>query len=174
MPANKKYFSPHLICILSLLFFLNSNCHVSYSLRNVSIPPDVKTVKVNFIENRARYVNPQLSQNLTDKLRQKIVGQTRLTQTNEDNADWEVSGYVSDYSVSTAGVSQQQSSINRLNVAVHISLFKRKDNDQQDFDVSHSFDFSANLTLQAAESQLNDAIIRDMTDEIFNHIFSNW
>jgi hypothetical protein len=143
-------------------------------LHDVSIPPDIKTVKVNFIENHARYVNPQLSPSLTDKLRQKIVGQTRLTQTNGDNADWEVSGYVNDYSVSTSGISQQQSSINRLNVSVHISIFKRKDNDQQDFDVTHSFDFDANKTLQAAEADLNDEIIRDMTDEIFNHIFSNW
>jgi len=175
MPANKKkFFLPYLGFTLSFLVFLNINCHVAYGLHDVSIPPDIKTVKVNFIENHARYVNPQLSPNLTDKLRQKIVGQTRLTQTNGDNADWEVSGYVNDYSVSTSGISQQQTSINRLNVSVHISIFKRKDNDQQDFDVTHSFDFSANLTLQAAEAQLNDAIIRDMTDEIFNHIFSNW
>ncbi len=147
---------------------------MSYSLRDVSIPDTIKTVKVNFIENKARYVNPQLSPSLTDKLRQKIVGQTRLTQTNADNADWEISGYMNDYSVSTSGISQQQSSLNRLNVAVHITLFKRKGNDQKEFDISHSFDFSATLTLQAAEAQLNDRIIRDMTDEIFNRIFSDW
>jgi lipopolysaccharide assembly LptE-like protein len=175
MPANKKIFASfRLSHALVLWLVLNSNCHVSYGLHDVSIPPDVKTVKVNFIENRARYINPVLSPALTDKLRQKIVGQTRLTQTNADNADWEVSGYVNDYSVSTSGISQQQPSINRLNVAVHISLLKRKSNDQQEFDVTHSFDFSGNLTLQAAEAQLSDAIIRDMTDEIFNHIFSNW
>ena len=175
MLANKKiFFSLYLICSLGLVVFLNSNCHVSYSLHDVSIPPDVKTVKVNFIENKARYVNPQLSPSLTDKLRQKIVGQTRLTQTNSDNADWEVSGYINDYSVSTSGISQQQSSINRLTVSVQITLLKRKENDQQEFQVSHTFDFPASFTLQVAESQLNDKIIRDMTDEIFNHIFSNW
>ena len=175
MPANKKIFSPlYLACFLCLAVFLNSNCHVSYSLHDVSIPPDVKTVKLVPLENKARYVNPRLSPALNDRLRQKIVGQTRLTQINGDNADWEISGYVSDYSVSTSGISQQQTSINRLNVSVHISLLKRKENDQQEFDVSHSFDFSASLTLQAAESQLTDAIIRDMTDEIFNHLFSNW
>jgi hypothetical protein len=175
MRGIKKIFA--LSCLIGasvLLIMTNMGCHVSYSLHDVSIPPDVKTVKVNFIENHARYVNPQLSPTLTDKLRQKIVGQTRLTQTNGDNADWEVSGYVSDYSVSTAGISQQQSSINRLNVSVHISILKRKENNQQDFDVTHAFDFSANLTLQAAESQLTDQIIQNMTDEIFNHIFSNW
>ena len=104
----------------------------------------------------------------------KIVNQTRHSQTSGD-ADWEVSGFVSDYSVSTAGVSQQQASINRLNVSVHITLLDRKkNNDQREFDVSHSFDFSASQTLQQAESQQGDDIVRNMTDEIFNQIFSNW
>jgi hypothetical protein len=175
MSANKKKSSfLYLNFALSLLLFINSDCHLSMKLRDVSIPTDVKTVKVNFIENHARYVNPQLSPSLTDRLRQKIVNQTRLSQTNGD-ADWEVSGFVSDYSVSTAGISQQQTTINRLNVAVHITLLDRKkNNDQKEFDVSHSFDFSASLTLQAAEAQLGDDIVRNMTDEIFNQIFSNW
>jgi lipopolysaccharide assembly LptE-like protein len=162
-------------CGLCLLLLSNSQCRVSYGLRDVSIPDSIKTVKVNFIENKARYINPQLSPTLTDRLRQKIVSQTRLTQTNSDNADWEISGYVSDYSVSTSGISQQQSTIDRLNVSVHITLLDRKGgNEPKEYDVSHSFDFSASLTLQAAEAQLADRIVRDMTDEIFNHIFSNW
>jgi hypothetical protein len=176
MAFSKKiiYFF-YIACALCFMLFINSECHVSYGLRDVSIPDSIKTVKVNFIENKARYVNPQLSPTLTDRLRQKIVSQTRLTQTNNDNADWEISGYVNDYSVSTSGISQQQSSINRLNVSVHITLLDRKaGSEAKEYDVSHSFDFSASLTLQAAEAQLADRIVRDMTDEIFNHIFSNW
>jgi len=42
-----------------------------YSLKDVSIPPEIKTVRVFFIENKARYINPQLSPKLSDKLRQK-------------------------------------------------------------------------------------------------------
>jgi hypothetical protein len=176
MPANKKiFFFVSLACGLCLILFLNSRCHVSYSLRDVSIPDSIKTVKVNFIENRARYVNPQLGPKLTDKLRQKIVGQTRLTQTNNDNADWEISGYISDYSVSTSGISQRQASTNRLNVSVSITLFDRRSNEQKDpVSVSHSFDFPATRTLQAAERDLLDEIVRNMTDEIFNQIFSTW
>jgi len=58
---------------------LFTGCHVSYSLRNVSIPAEVKTVKITYFENKARYVNPQLSPKLTDKLTQTVAGQTRLT-----------------------------------------------------------------------------------------------
>src|SRR5262252_3467614 len=125
MPANKKVCFLFFLCAFCVIALMNTNCKVSYGLHDVSIPDSIRTVKVNFIENKARYVNPRLSPTLTDRLRQKLVGQTRLTQTNGDNADWEISGYVSDYSVSTSGISQQQTSINRLNVAVHITLFKR-------------------------------------------------
>jgi hypothetical protein len=139
MSVTKKIFLLPFICTFCVIAFTNSNCKVSYGLRDVSIPDSIKTVKINFIENKARYINPRLSPTLTDRLRQKIVGQTRLTQTNSDNADWEISGYVSDYSVSTSGISQQQSSINRLNVSVHITLFNRKGGDQKEFDVSPPF-----------------------------------
>ncbi|MFT3844576.1 MAG: LptE family protein [Lacibacter sp.] len=146
-----------------------------YSFKDVSIPPEIKTVKVNYIENRARIVNPQLSQRLTDKLRQKIVNQTRLTQTNNDEADYDVSGQITDYYVTTSGISNQQAATNRLNVTVHI-IFKNRKDDKKNFeaDVSRTFDFSASLSLNQAESSLTDLVVSNMTDEIFNRIFSNW
>ena len=161
---------PYSLC---LLLFLVS-CGV-YSFKNVSIPPEVKTVKVHYIENNARYINPQLSPQLTDKLQQKINNQTRLTPVQGDDAHYDISGYVSDYSVTTAGVSNQQAATNRLTVTVHI-VFKNRIDETKNFeaDVSRNFDFSANLSVNQAEAQLGDVIIKNMTDEIFNRIFSNW
>jgi len=150
-----------------------SSCGI-YRFKDVSIPDSIKTVKVNFIENKARYINPQLSPQLTDKLRQKIVNQTRLVQTNGDNADWEITAFISDYSVSTAAISQQQNATDRLNVSVSVSIYDRLANTTKDYPVSRSFDFSATITLQQAEVQLNEQIITNLTDEIFNKLFSNW
>lgn len=145
-----------------------------YSLKDVSIPSEVKTVKVFFIENKARYINPQLSPKLTDKLRQKIVNQTRLSQTNNE-ADYEVSGYISDYSVSTSGISQQQVASNNLNVTVHI-IFRNRLDEKKNFeaDLTRNFPFSSSKSLTQAEGELNEQIINNLTDEIFNRIFSNW
>ena len=145
-----------------------------YSLKDVSIPPDVKTVKVNLFENRARYINPLLAPRLTDRLRQKIVNQTRLSQTNNE-ADYDVSGTITDYSVTTSGISNQQASSNNLNVTVHLVFVNRLDNKANfEADITRNFPFNASLTLQQAESQLSDEIIGNLTDEIFNRIFSNW
>jgi outer membrane lipopolysaccharide assembly protein LptE/RlpB len=145
-----------------------------YSLKDVSIPPEVKTVKVNLFENRARYVNPQLTPRLTDKLRQKIVNQTRLSQTNNE-AHYEISGTITDYSVSTSGISNQQSSSNNLNVTVHLVFVNRLDTKKNfEADITRNFPFSATLSLQQAEASLADQVINNLTDEIFNRIFSNW
>jgi hypothetical protein len=156
-----------------------SSCKVSYGFTDkTSIPDSVKTVKINYIGNKAAYVNPQLSPNLTDRIRQKILNQTKLANTNNDNADWEITGEIRDYSISTTGVTsangQQQTSINRLTVGVHISINKRIDNKVEEYDVSRSFDFSARQSLQTAEATLLDEMIRSLTDEIFNKLFSNW
>lgn len=161
-------------CTLFLLSFFAS-CGI-YKFNQVNIPPDIKTVRVLPIENKARYINTQLSPQLTDRLRQKIVSQTPLTQVNGDNADYEISAYVSQYDVSTSGISAQQVATNRLTVAVSITLLDRKtpNKEPKNFSVSRSFDFSANLTLPQAEQKLNDEMIRNLVDEIFNQIFSDW
>ncbi len=160
------------ILIITAVLCIRGTCR--YSLKDVSIPPEVKTVKVNYIENKARYISPQLSPRLTDKLRQKIVNQTRLSQTNNE-AHYEIGGYVSDYSVSTSGISNQRESSNNLNVSVHI-IFKNRLDEKKNFeaDISRSFPFSATLSLQQAETQLAEQMISNLTDEIFNRIFSNW
>ena len=156
------------------VILLFSGCKI-YRFKDVNIDPDIKTVKINFIENKARYKSPQFSPQLTEKLRQKVNNQTRLTQIQGDNADYEISGYVSDYSATTSGISNQQAATNRLNVAVHI-IFKNRKNEKKnrEEDVARNFDFSANLSFDQAESQLLSTVVQNLSDEIFNRIFSNW
>ncbi|HKZ68098.1 MAG TPA: LptE family protein [Chitinophagaceae bacterium] len=178
--AKKRYVQTVLrtsyFVLLGIVFFFiatgNSSCN--YKFRDISIPDSIRTVKVNFIENKAPYVNPQLSPRLTDKLRQKIIGQTRLSQTNNDNADWIVGGRITNYAFSTSGISQQQVATNRLTVTVHITLNDQKANKTQEYDVSRNFEYSGNMSLQQAEASLGEEIIRGMTDDIFNRLFSNW
>jgi outer membrane lipopolysaccharide assembly protein LptE/RlpB len=159
-------------CLLPVVLLI-SGC---YSFKDIgSIPQEVKTFRVTYIENRARYINPQLSPQLTDKLRQKIINQTRLSGVQTEDAHYDIGGQVTGYTVTTAGVTNQQAATQRLTVSVHIN-FKNNLDPTKNFeaDVSRNFDFSANLTLTQAEAQLNETIIKNMVDEVFNRIFSNW
>ena len=154
------------------LFF--TSCGV-YSFKDVSIDyAKMKTVKVGFLENKARYINPQLSPRLTDNLKQKINNFTKLTLVNSDDASYVITGYVSRYDVSLAAISNNQSAANRLTVAVTITALNTVENKTDNFTVSKDFDFSAQLSLQQAEAQLQSDIITQMSDLIFSRIFSNW
>lgn len=154
--------------------FLMASCGV-YSFKDVSIDyTKIKTIKVGFIENRARYINPQLSPQLTTRLQQKITSTTKLTSTANDEANLVVNGAITDYSVTTAAITTQQSLTNRLTVTVHMVVKDNVNNKTDEFDATRNFDFSANLSLDQAQAQLQEDILKNVTDEIFNHIFSNW
>lgn len=162
-----------IILFIGFTSVIFSSCRV-YTFRDVSIPSDVKTIKIEPFINQARYVNPQLTSRLGEAFQLKVVRQTRLTRTNSDDAHYQVGGYISNYDVTTAGISGQQTATNRLTVSVHITFRNTLTNKTDEYDVSRNFDFPANLSLTQAEAQLLDDIIRNMSDEIFNRIFSNW
>lgn len=161
------------VALLLVILAGQSSCNI-YRFKDVSIPDSIKTVKVNFFGNKARYVNPQLSPRLSDRLRQKIVSQTRLSQTNNDNADWEISGDITQYNLTTSAISGQREAGNRLTVGIHITITKHKSDEKADYDVSRSFEFAATQSLQEAEARLLEEIVRTVTDDIFNRIFSSW
>ena len=139
------------------------------------IPAEVKTFRVIQLDNKAQYVNAQLSPQLTEKLKQKIIGNTRLQQTNNDDAHYEISGYVSQYNVSVISISNQNNTGNRLNVGFHL-VFKNSLDESKNFetDLTRSYDFAGDLTLSDVGNTLTPKIVEGIVDEIFNKIFSNW
>ena len=161
------------VVLIALVFASNTGCNI-YKFNQATIPDSIRTVKINNIENRAQYINPQISQRLADKLRQKIISQTRLSPVSGDNADWEISAYISQYSFSTSAISGQQVATNRLTVGVHITINDRKADEIKDHDVSRSFEFKGTQSFQQAEATLMDEMTRTLADEIFNKLFSNW
>jgi hypothetical protein len=167
------------LTVLSIVIFiwlLLPSCGV-YTFRDVSIDySKIKTARVNYIDNKARYINPQLSSKVTDALKQKINNYTKLTLTNSDDANYQISGFISRYDVSTSAISQNQSVTNRLTVAANITFVNTVDNKTDNFTISRDFDFPATQTLQQAENSgtFQSDIVTQLSDEIFNHIFSNW
>lgn len=174
LKINTKKARFYCINLLIILLFNFSTCKYSFT-DATDIPADVKTFRVNYLENKAAYVNTQLSPQLTEKLKQKIINTTRLRQTNNDDAHYDISGYISQYNTSTISINGANSSGNRLTVGFHLS-FKNNLDDKKNLEVDllRTYDFDANLSLSQAENNLNSEIIKNLSDEIFNKIFSNW
>jgi len=160
--------------ILLIAVFNYASC--KYSFRDSApLPPEVKTFRVNQLGNQAPYVDAQLAPQLTEALKQKIISNTRLRQTNDDDAHYDINGYVSNYAVSTTGISGASAAQNRLTVTFHIIFKNTLDNTQNiEADVTSNFDYSSSLSLNDAATQLNTQIISNMVDQIYNTIFSNW
>ncbi|MDE1192366.1 MAG: LPS assembly lipoprotein LptE [Arachidicoccus sp.] len=166
---------------LSVILFF-TGCGV-YSFRDVgSIPDGVKTVKIAYIDNRAPYINTNLAPQLNDAFVKIVANQTKLRRIDDDNANYVINATINQYSVSTSGVSSNsQASQDRLTVGVHLVLNEnytgsdgKQVQDSKEFDVAGNYDFDANLSLQTAETKLLSQMVKDLSESMFNKIFSNW
>lgn len=147
-----------------------------YSFSGTSIQPDVQTITINFIEYKAQRVNPSLSNDLTEALKEQFRKMTRLEQIEMDG-DMEVSGEITGYEVAaTAVTANEVAAQNRLTVTVKISFQDRK-YPEEDFD-SKSFsayaDYDSSNSLDAVESALCQEIVDKLVEDIFNACVAQW
>lgn len=163
--------------ILSLLvtMLLVHSCGI-YSFSGSSIDyTSVKTITINYFEYKALKVNPSLSNDLTEALRDQFRKQTRLEQVEMDG-DLEIEGEITGYDVrATAVTANEVASQNRLTVTVKIKFTNRKDSSQ---DVEKSFsqyaDYDSTNSLDAVESALCEEIVEKLCDDIFNATVAQW
>ena len=95
---------------ISLVLFaaslMVSSCGI-YSFTGTSIQPDVKTVTINYFEYKALKVNPSLSNDLTEALRDKFIKLTKLEQVDIDG-DLELIGAITGYDVRATAINAQE------------------------------------------------------------------
>ena len=135
----------------------------------------VKTFSVSYFQNRARLVNPNLSQQFTDGLQEKLVRQTSLNQIS-DNGDLEFSGQITDYTVRPVNIQQGDvAAQNRLTIGVKVKFTNNKDH-EQDWEKTYSAyeDFDSNNSLSDIEGDLCPLIVKKLADDIFNASVANW
>ncbi len=159
---------------LALCLLAVSACGI-YSFSGTSIQPDVKTITIGYFEYKALTVNPSLSQQMTEAMKDKFRKMTRLEQV-EEEGDMEIEGSITGYSISAQAVTADEvAAQNRLTVTVNISFTNRKYPDD-DFEKSFSAyaDYDSTNSLDAVEGQLCQEIIDKLCEDIFNATVANW
>ena len=162
------------IILLAIVAAVFAACGI-YKFNDTSIAPDVHSISVYTIENRAMKVNPTLSNTLTMALQDQYRKLTNLEML-EEGGDLEVSGFITSYEVTpTAVTSQEVAAQNRLTVTVKI-IFKNNKHEEEDFEKSFAAfqDYDSNLSLDAVEAQLVDDIVEVLVEDIFNATVANW
>ena len=162
-----------LLLILSASLLVGA-CGI-YSFSGTSIQPDVKTITIPYVEYTALRVNPSLSNDLTEALKEKYRKLTRLEEVDVDG-DLELVCSVTGYDVkATAVTANEMASQNRLTVTVKAEFSNKK---YPEDDVSKSFsayeDFDATLSLDAVEAGLCETIIEKLVEDIFNATVAQW
>lgn len=159
---------------LALTALIVHSCGI-YSFSRTSIQPDVKTVTINYFEYKALRVNPSLSNELTEAIKDQFRRLTRLEEVDIEG-DLEISGEITGYDVKAMAVTADEvAAQNRLTVNVKIYFTNRK-YPEDDFEKSFSAyaDYDSSNTLDAMESQLCEEIIEKLVEDIFNATVANW
>jgi hypothetical protein len=161
--------------LVSLLALVFTSCKVGYSFTGASLSPNVKTFSVDYFPNRAKLINPNLSQSFTDQLQEMLIRQTSLDQI-EENGDLEFSGQITEYFVKPMNIQQGDlAAQTRLTISVKVKYTNNKDH-EQDWEKTFSQyeDFDSNQLLSDVEDTLVPEIVKKLTDDIFNASIASW
>ena len=164
-----------LFSIYLLMGCIFSGCTGGYSFTGASIPPDAKTISIQNFPNYASLVNPQLSQILTDGMRNTFASQTSLNVVNSDG-DMDISGEITGYTMQpTAITGNDQAAMNRLTITIKVKFVNTKD-PKSSFEQSFSRfkEFSAQLNFSSIENSLVEEIVNELIDDVFNKSVVNW
>lgn len=162
------------ILIIFTIAVLLSSCGI-YSFSGTSIAPDVNSITVYNIENRAMRINPALSNNLTEELKEKYRRLTKLSLVN-DGGDLKVEGQIMSYETASIAVTAQEiAAQNRLTVTVKI-IFTNEKYPHENFERNFAAfeDYPSTTSLDAVEARLVDSIVEKLVEEIFNATVANW
>lgn len=161
--------------LLSLVVLVLSACTISITMSGASIPENLSTFSVQYINNRAPLINPDLSQKLTDGLKDRIQKESRLILVNE-GGDIEFSGNITSYSTQPMALKADAvSAETRLSTTVKIRCRNFKD-PKKDWEQSFTAyqDYDSENNLSDVEEELVTLIVDELTENIFNKAFSDW
>lgn len=172
MQKLRSIFKGFLILVLVLL---SQSCG-TYSFSGASIPPEMKTVSVQFFENTSALVVPYLSQQFTEALKDRIRNQSRLSIVRAE-ADANFEGRITDYTIRPVAIQgNARAGLDRVTVTVSVkysNILKPELNFEQSFQAFQEFSLNQG-PIQTQEQKLLALIIRQLTEDIFNKAFANW
>lgn len=152
-----------------------AGCSIRMTMSGASIPDNLKTFSVQFFANRAPLINPTLSQNFTEALKDRIMNESRLT-ISRDMGDVDFSGEITGYDTRPMAIKADAlSAETRLTVTIKVRCRNFKD-PKKNWESSFSAyqDFPSERNLPEIEEELAKQIIDQITENVFNKAFSDW
>lgn len=167
---------PIALSLLSFVFCLFSSCSVSFKMNGANINyQTTHSISIADFPNNAPMVNPSLSNNLSEAVRDLFSRQTRL-QILRKGGDLELEGSIIGYDLTQGAISvDSYASESKLTIRVQVH-YTNNVNPEDSFDKVYSAwrTFDANLMLSDVQDELCNAIVTDIAESIYNDTVAKW
>lgn len=154
-----------------------SSCIPSFKFNGSMLNYDVyKTINITEFPIRAALVYPPLQQTFENRLMDVVTRQTRLQIVDTNNANLEMTGEITGYSLSPQAVGEDAyATETRLTITVRVKYtddINPANNVDQTFSAYRQFD--SQLMLTDVQDELCQQITEELVDLIFNATLGNW
>jgi Lipopolysaccharide-assembly len=168
LAPRKRHSLVVLVCVL-----LQTSCGI-YSFSGATVPKEVKSISIQYIQNKAPNAWTSIDRIFNQELRNKLVNEAGL-KINDEKGDYELKGSINSYSISAQTPTQGQiSNSYRVQITVQIEF---KDN-VTDKKVQWTENFTNFEQYEGDISGTEDTkitnISKSISNSIFNKIFSTW
>ncbi len=162
------------IALIFIIPVMVVSCKVKYSLSGANTGI-LETVSISYFQNRSALAPPVLAQYVTEEYRDLCERQTNLTLVN-GTGDAHFEGEITVYSTRAMAISgDDQAALTRFTIGIKVRYTNSLDPDLSfDQTFSQYRDYESTLQFESVQSELTDAIIEEIIEDIFNHAFVNW
>ncbi len=167
-------FKLSILTMLTVVLLLLSGCGI-YSLTGASVPPQAKTISIQYFPNKAALVEPTLSPVFTNILRDKFTTQLNLNMVDR-NGDLAFEGEITAYKTTPVAIqSNQTAAMNRLTITVNVR-FTNKYEPNKDFEQKFTefAEYASDEDFDSVKATLIEQVSDALADDIFNKAVINW
>lgn len=174
--TNKVLSRTKVLIICSTLLLLITSCSISYKFNGANINyQTTHSISVADFPNNAPMVNPQLSNALSEGIRDLYQRQTRL-QILRKGGDLELEGEIVGYDIAQGAIgADSYASESKLTIRVNVHFTNNiypEDSFDKTYSASQTFDASRLLT--DVQDELCAIIIQEIAENIYNDTVAKW
>lgn len=162
--------------IISLLGIICMACSISYSFTGSSIDYETtKSITISDFPNQAPLIYPPLAQKFTEELKDLFIRRTKLQMVSA-NGDIDLEGEITGYDLAPMAIKEDAySSMTKLTLTIRVRYANRA-NPDKDFEQSFSAyrEFNSDQMLETVQDALNEDLVKEITEQIFNSTVADW
>ncbi len=162
--------------VLLITLMLLSACTVSYKFNGASIDyTKIKSISIADFPNNAALVNPTLSANLSEGIRDIYTRQTRL-QVMRSGGNMELEGEITGYALTPMAISADSyAAETKLTMTVKVR-FTNNVAPEESFEKTYSAfqTFNSNQLLTDIQDELCATMIQEIAENIYNDTVARW